>query len=75
MSCLQIDDGTRMGRSKDTDRRARAWAMAGCRSVAASVVRIAVTGQPAHVGGGTWQDAWVLVGPETVGAADADSRN
>ena len=25
--------------------------------------------------GGTWQDAWVLVGPGTVAAADADSRN
>jgi predicted dinucleotide-binding enzyme len=25
--------------------------------------------------GGTWQDAWVLVGPETVAAANADSRN
>ena len=25
--------------------------------------------------GGTWQDAWVLVGPETVAAADADGRN
>ena len=163
-----------MGRSKDTDRRARAWTAEGCRSVAASVVRLAVARQPddqhrsglladrlrvvrdqpvpAQVGpvdrpdrqrdgpeprqanpevsgiapdgyvagddaaakqtvldvvesigfrpvdagslasartlegmawlniqrnlaGGTWQDAWVLVGPETVAAADADSRN
>jgi len=28
-----------------------------------------------NLAGGTWQDAWVLVGPETVAAADADSRN
>ena len=28
-----------------------------------------------NMAGGTWQDAWVLVGPETVAAADADSRN
>jgi predicted dinucleotide-binding enzyme len=27
-----------------------------------------------NLAGGTWQDAWVLVGPETV-AADPDSRN
>jgi predicted dinucleotide-binding enzyme len=27
-----------------------------------------------NIAGGTWQDAWVLVGPETV-AADPDSRN
>jgi predicted dinucleotide-binding enzyme len=25
--------------------------------------------------GGTWQDAWVLVGPETLNSTDADSRN
>lgn len=28
-----------------------------------------------NLAGGTWQDAWVLVGPETVAAATADSRN
>ena len=28
-----------------------------------------------NMAGGTWQDAWVLVGPETVTSADADSRN
>lgn len=28
-----------------------------------------------NMAGGTWQDAWVLVGPETVATADADSRN
>jgi predicted dinucleotide-binding enzyme len=28
-----------------------------------------------NLAGGTWQDAWVLVGPETVTAADATSRN
>lgn len=28
-----------------------------------------------NLAGGTWQDAWVLVGPETVAAALADSRN
>jgi predicted dinucleotide-binding enzyme len=28
-----------------------------------------------NLAGGSWQDAWVLVGPETVAAADADSRN
>src|SRR5207253_1429060 len=30
-----------------------------------------------NMAGGTWQDAWVLVGPETVAATtgDADSRN
>jgi predicted dinucleotide-binding enzyme len=28
-----------------------------------------------NMAGGTWQDAWVLVGPETVAAANADSRN
>jgi 8-hydroxy-5-deazaflavin:NADPH oxidoreductase len=28
-----------------------------------------------NIAGGTWQDAWVLVGPGTVAAADADSRN
>jgi len=28
-----------------------------------------------NMAGGTWQDAWVLVGPETVAAATADSRN
>jgi predicted dinucleotide-binding enzyme len=28
-----------------------------------------------NMAGGTWQDAWVLVGPETLAAADADSRN
>jgi predicted dinucleotide-binding enzyme len=28
-----------------------------------------------NLAGGTWQDAWVLVGPGTVAAADADSRN
>ena len=28
-----------------------------------------------NMAGGTWQDAWVLVGPGTVAAADADSRN
>jgi predicted dinucleotide-binding enzyme len=28
-----------------------------------------------NIAGGTWQDAWVLVGPETLAAADADSRN
>ncbi len=28
-----------------------------------------------NMAGGTWQDAWVLVGPETAAAADADSRN
>jgi len=27
-----------------------------------------------NMAGGTWQDAWVLVGPETVAAADADNR-
>jgi predicted dinucleotide-binding enzyme len=27
-----------------------------------------------NLAGGTWQDAWVLVGPETL-VADADSRN
>jgi predicted dinucleotide-binding enzyme len=27
------------------------------------------------IAGGTWQDAWVLVGPETVASTDADSRN
>jgi predicted dinucleotide-binding enzyme len=27
------------------------------------------------IAGGTWQDAWVLVGPETAPATDADSRN
>src|SRR6185369_11568043 len=34
MSCSQIDDGVRMGRWKDTDRRPRAWAITGCGSVA-----------------------------------------
>ena len=28
-----------------------------------------------NMAGGTWQDAWVIVGPETVPSADADSRN
>lgn len=28
-----------------------------------------------NLAGGTWQDAWVLVGPDTLPAADADSRN
>ncbi len=28
-----------------------------------------------NMAGGSWQDAWVLVGPETVAAANADSRN
>ena len=28
-----------------------------------------------NMAGGTWQDAWVIVGPETVPAPDADSRN
>jgi predicted dinucleotide-binding enzyme len=28
-----------------------------------------------NLAGGAWQDAWVLVGPETVTAADATSRN
>lgn len=28
-----------------------------------------------NLAGGTWQDAWVLVGPETVSATLADSRN
>lgn len=28
-----------------------------------------------NLAGGTWQDAWVLVGPETVAAATDDSRN
>jgi predicted dinucleotide-binding enzyme len=28
-----------------------------------------------NIAGGTWQDAWVLVGPETIAAANADSRN
>jgi predicted dinucleotide-binding enzyme len=28
-----------------------------------------------NLAGGTWQDAWVLVGPETIDAATADSRN
>jgi len=28
-----------------------------------------------NMAGGTWQDAWVLVGPGTVAAADANSRN
>jgi predicted dinucleotide-binding enzyme len=28
-----------------------------------------------NLAGGTWQDAWVLVGPGTVVAADADRRN
>jgi 8-hydroxy-5-deazaflavin:NADPH oxidoreductase len=28
-----------------------------------------------NLSGGTWQDAWVLVGPGTVAAANADSRN
>jgi hypothetical protein len=27
-----------------------------------------------NLAGGTWQDAWVLVGPETV-AAEPDSQN
>jgi predicted dinucleotide-binding enzyme len=27
------------------------------------------------IAGGTWQDAWVLVGPETLASTDADSRN
>jgi predicted dinucleotide-binding enzyme len=27
------------------------------------------------IAGGTWQDAWVLVGPETVASTDAESRN
>jgi predicted dinucleotide-binding enzyme len=28
-----------------------------------------------NMAGGTWQDAWVIVGPETVAAANVDSRN
>jgi 8-hydroxy-5-deazaflavin:NADPH oxidoreductase len=28
-----------------------------------------------NMAGGTWQDAWVIVGPETVAAAGAESRN
>ena len=28
-----------------------------------------------NMAGGTWQDAWVLVGPDTVANADPDSRN
>jgi predicted dinucleotide-binding enzyme len=28
-----------------------------------------------NMAGGTWQDAWVIVGPETVPAAGPDSRN
>jgi hypothetical protein len=28
-----------------------------------------------NIAGGTWQDAWVLVGPETVQTADADRHN
>ena len=28
-----------------------------------------------NMAGGTWQDAWVIVGPETASAADPDSRN
>jgi predicted dinucleotide-binding enzyme len=28
-----------------------------------------------NMAGGTWQDAWVLVGPETAATATADSRN
>jgi 8-hydroxy-5-deazaflavin:NADPH oxidoreductase len=28
-----------------------------------------------NLAGGTWQDAWVLVGPETIAAVNADSRN
>ena len=28
-----------------------------------------------NMAGGSWQDAWVLVGPGTVAAANADSRN
>ena len=70
MSCSRIDDGDRMGRSKDTDRRTRAWAGEGCGSVAADrgASRARATER-------TWHDAWVLVGPETVAAADADSRN
>jgi 8-hydroxy-5-deazaflavin:NADPH oxidoreductase len=27
------------------------------------------------IAGGTWQDAWVLAGPETIAARDADNRN
>jgi predicted dinucleotide-binding enzyme len=27
------------------------------------------------IAGGTWQDAWVLVGPKTLNSTDADSRN
>ena len=28
-----------------------------------------------NMAGGTWQDAWVLVGPETAASSDRDSRN
>jgi hypothetical protein len=28
-----------------------------------------------NMAGGTWQDAWVLVGPDTLPAVTADSRN
>ena len=28
-----------------------------------------------NLAGGTWQDAWVLVGPETIAAVNADNRN
>jgi 8-hydroxy-5-deazaflavin:NADPH oxidoreductase len=28
-----------------------------------------------NLAGGSWQDAWVLVGPESLAATDADSRN
>lgn len=28
-----------------------------------------------NLAGGTWQDAWVLVGPDTVAQGEADSRN
>ena len=28
-----------------------------------------------NMSGGTWQDAWVLVGPDTLATADPDSRN
>lgn len=28
-----------------------------------------------NLAGGTWQDAWALVGPETIAAVNADSRN
>lgn len=80
-----------MGRWKDTDRRDHAWALECCGSVAAQTSGATLRGrQPVgrhrrqarlniqrNLDGGTWQDAWILVGPESVAAvtADPDSRN